>query len=444
MVEDKYVQPQGESVRVPACVLWNLCVWKSDHARGVRSFVSPPRSNRYTIHHSHPGLKEEIDVVDKVQRIFIMFGLVVLLSACNFPGMGTPEPAPAPPSAPAKFCGDGICAGPENPNNCPEDCVQEPLGPKPTLPIGVATTAPTVIQGEPVLYLGIMVHLEGWEDDQNQAKFEKHVDLLREYADLFESYGAKLTLESKEVTDGILRWGDNVLLEMEERGHGIGVHADIGGQLNYNCDRLAGQLRREREQLQQLGVNVRHVSGNTSHCDWVAATIQAGYVFTTGQVAYSVMSMPVEQRPAEYRDCPSPGECHDTFPPELADRLHPWRASSGLDWLTHDPRGGLVLLASSQVIQCVEEELAGTFHEGCEFNVKDIVAFEGELQEALTLVDPDKVNILYVAWSLGSALDTDLLGQWLASIQPYVEQGQVQWATLPEMYDAYVSWEAGR
>ncbi len=383
-------------------------------------------------------------MVDKAERIFILFVLMALLSACNFPGVWTPEPTPAVPSATAKLCGDGICARPENPNNCPEDCTQEPIGPKPTLPAVASTTAPGTVQGEAVLYLGIMVHLEGWEDDQVQAKFEKHVELVREYADLFEAYGAKLTLESKEVTEGVLRWGDNVLLEMEGRGHGIGVHADIGGQLNYDCNRLANQLRREREQLEQLGVNVRHVSGNTSHCDWVAATIQAGYEFTSGQVAYSVMSMPVEERPLEYRDCPSPGACHDTFPPDLADRLHPWRASSGLDWLTHDPDGGLVLLASSQVIQCVEEELGGTFDEGCTFNAEDIAAFEGELQEALTLVDPGKVNIFYVAWSLGSALDKQLLGQWLASIQPYVENGQVQWATLPEMYDAYVAWEAGR
>jgi hypothetical protein len=389
-------------------------------------------------------LEEVIAVGIKVERLFILFISIALISGCNFPGLGATEQAPASPGEPAKLCGDGVCSGPENQSNCPEDCAQEPAGPQPTAHAPESTALLDAASDVPVLYLGIMVHLEGWEDDQVQEKFEKHVDLIREYADLFESYGAKLTLESKEVTDGILRWGDNVLLEMEGRGHGIGVHADIGGQLNYNCDRLASQLRRDREQLEQLGVNVRHVSGNTSHCDWVEATIQAGYAFTTGQVAYSVMSMPVEERPPEYRDCQSPGECHDTFPTNLADRLHPWRASSGLDWLTHDPNGGLVLLASSQVIQCVEEELAGTYDAGCEFNVRDIAAFEGELQDALALVDPGKVNILYVAWSLGSALDQDLLGQWLASIQPYVEQGQVQWATLPEMYDAFVAWEASQ
>jgi hypothetical protein len=36
----------------------------------------------------------------------------------------------------------------------------------------------------------------------------------------------------------------------------------------------------------------------------------AGYLFTTGLVAYAVMSMPPESRPAEYRNCPSPAACH--------------------------------------------------------------------------------------------------------------------------------------
>ena len=77
-----------------------------------------------------------------------------------------------------------------------------------------------------MLYLGIMVHLEHWDDDKDQAQFEEHARLIREYASTFETYGAKLTLESKEVTAGSLRWGDNVLLEMEQRGHGIGGGRD--------------------------------------------------------------------------------------------------------------------------------------------------------------------------------------------------------------------------
>lgn len=312
--------------------------------------------------------------------------------------------------------------------------------PKGTEPI--ATQAPS--RDAPVLYLGIMLHLEGWDDAVDQDKFEQHARLIREYADLFEAYGGKLTFESKEVTDGAIRWGDNILLEMEQRGHGIGVHADIGGRRDYDCERFARELRQERIKLETLGVSARHVSGNTSHCDWVTATVQAGYLFTTGQVAYSVMSMPADQRPTEYRDCPNPGVCHQVFPPDLEDRIHPWRAANGADWLTHDPSGQLAILPSSQALTCMEEELTGTDMRGCVFASADIDHFIQELEHAIALSEPDQINLYYLAWSLGSAIDKGLLEEWLKSVLPYLRSGQVEWKTLPEMYDAYVEWEQSR
>lgn len=288
-----------------------------------------------------------------------------------------------------------------------------------------------------------MVHLEGWSDHQDQSRFDKHVGLMREYADLFEVYGAKLTWESKEVTEGILQWGDNVLLEMEQRGHGIGVHADLGGRPIYECNRFAADLRAEKEQLESLGVKVHHVSGINSHCDWVTAAVDAGYLFTTGQVAYGVMSMPAEIRPSEYRDCPSPAACHDVFPPDLADRIHPWRMNTGADWLAHDPNGKLVMLPSSQGLACMEEAWSGNESEDCArtFTSADIDAFFQFLEQAIALSEPDRVNIFYVSWSLGGPLDQELLETWLARLQPYLQLGQVAWKTLPEMYDSYVHWE---
>ncbi len=377
-------------------------------------------------------------------RYAALIALIILsMTACNLPLFGSQEPSPDIRSAPLKSCGDGVCKRPENPNNCPQDCAT-PNKATPTPVQELSASAPPASNADPVVYLGIMVHLEGWQDGVDQAKFEKHVSLIREYADLFERYGAKLTLESKEVTEGVIQWGDNVLLEMEQRGHGIGVHADIGGQLSYDCDRFAADLRRERVQLETLGVTVRHVSGNTSHCDWVQATIEGGYQFATGQVAYSVMSMPSENRPPEFRDCTTPSKCHDTFPPDLADRLHPWRTSDGADWLTHDPDGRLVILSSSQGLQCLAEELQeGVMAEGCTFTIEDIDFFEDELDMAIELAQPDQVNIYYNSWSLGGSLDVDMLEAWLQRIDPYVKSGQVEWKTLPEMYDAYVEGERG-
>jgi hypothetical protein len=294
-----------------------------------------------------------------------------------------------------------------------------------------------------LLYIGLMVHLEGWEDDREQDRFERHATLVREYATLFERYGAKLTLESKELTDGSIRWEDNVLKEMEDRGHGIGVHADIGGSRSYDCTRFVDDLREERVQLESLGVQVRHVSGNTSHCDWVAATIQAGYAFTSGTVAYNVMSLPPEARPEPYRDCPTPSKCHQIFPPDLEDRLHPWRTSDGANWLIHDPGGDLVILASDGGLDCIEEEFTTGVMSDCTFNQGDLEYLSRQIEEALSLADPGQVNFIYFSWSLGKVLNQEVMEEWLKLVENYVLEGSVAWATLPEIYDAYLAWEQG-
>lgn len=330
-------------------------------------------------------------------------------------------------------CGNAVCEGPENANNCPADC-----SPQVSDAATPASEGETAIQ-DTTLYLGIMVHLEGWDDEGEEAQFRRHAELVREYADLFESYGAVLTLESKELTDGSIRWGDNVLLEMQQRGHGVGVHADIGGQRNYDCRRFADDLRAEKEQLESLGVGVLHVSGTVSHCDWVAASIEAGFEFTTGVVAYGVMSLPEALRPAEFRDCANPAACHQAYPPDLEDRLAPWRAASGADWITPVAEGGLVLIPSGGGLPCMAEERASNGSvTRCEFSEEDIAASVEELEEALSLVEPGRINTYYVSWSLGNPLDPALLAEWLAAIQPYVDSGQVQWVSLVDMYELYV------
>ena len=350
------------------------------------------------------------------------------------------SPMPVAPAA-AQRCGNGICEKAENPLKCPADCTSQKLPVEPGQEASPAA-APTPDPQQPaVLYLGLMVHLEGWNDDQDQARFEQHARLLDEYASLFETYGAKLTLESKEMTPGSARWGDNILLQMQQRGHGIGVHADIGGEKNYPCRQMSADLRQRKLELEALGVTVRHLSGNVSACDWVTASIDAGYAFTTGTVAYGLMSLPLAKRPVEYSSCPSPAACHQAYPTELAGRLHPWRANSGDDWIEPSANGRLVILPSSGGLKCMDEDQNGqsVTGKGCLYTREDIDLFFNELDQALTLLDPNQVNIYYNSWSFGDPLDQALLEEWLQRLKPYTDSGRVQWKTLPEMYDLYLA-----
>jgi hypothetical protein len=51
------------------------------------------------------------------------------------------------------------------------------------------------------------------------------------------------------------------------------------------------------------------------------------------------------------------------------------------------------------------------------------------------------IKIYYVWWSIGEQiLDKALVEEWLQALEPYLASGQVEWKTLPEMYDAYQHW----
>ncbi|MFA5077011.1 MAG: hypothetical protein WC488_01140 [Candidatus Micrarchaeia archaeon] len=334
---------------------------------------------------------------------------------------------------PLNMCGDGTCDRIENSSGmCPQDCEAENLG---------ADSANQTIDGKnATLYLGFMVHLEGWDDTGSNASFQRHTEAVRNYADVFEKHGAKLTLESKEYTDGCIKWNENVLKEMENRGHGIGVHADAGVGTNYTYVTFLDELKAGKAELETLGVEVRHVSGICSKLDWVSAARDSGYKFVTGQVAYCVSSMPPGVRPAEYRDCPSPAACHQVFPGELANRTYPWRMENGVDWLTDDAQNGkVVMLPASGGLSCMWEEKSGNRSgQKCEFTKEDINASIEELEQAIALSEEGRVNTYYLSNSLGSELNSTLLDEWLARIDPYVRSGKVEWKTLPGMYDAYM------
>jgi hypothetical protein len=358
--------------------------------------------------------------------------LAAALASCNFAASAGPSAA-STQSAPAKGkCGDGRCTGPENAAVCPADCAGEtPAGP----PAGAQPSGA-------VLYYGIMVHLEGWDDARQEGSFERHAAAVRRYADLFEKYGARLTLESKEFTDGCVQWGDNVLKEMEDRGHGIGVHADIGGGKDMNCAEFTPLLRERKETLESLGVRVRHASGIVSACDWVTAAADAGYQFATGTVAYALMSLREDLRPEGFADCAGPGACHQAYPFDIAGRLHPWRMRSGEDWILNDPDGRLVILPSGGGLTCAAEEAGSDdSYTKCDFTAADVDALIAELEKVLALVEQGKINTYYVSWSLGQELDDSILEDYLRRVKPSVDAGRLQWKTLPEMYDLYVAWE---
>jgi hypothetical protein len=299
--------------------------------------------------------------------------------------------------------------------------------------------------GDAVVRLGIMIHLEGWTFN-NPAKFADYAASLRAYADLFEKHGAKMTFECRsDHADAIVKYGDNYLEEMQSRGHGIGVHADSGyPEASFTQASFANEIEKKANELESLGVTIRHVSGICSALDWVGAAIDAGYAFSTGNVAYCAMSLDDSVQPPEYSACASPAACHFQYP--VGAPHHPYRPASSQFWLDDDREGKLVLLPAGYILDGFDEEVNGgtTPLEDAVFDAADIAAFEAEIDKAIAAADPAQYNIYYVAWSFGKPLDLGVMEDWLEAVDARVKTGKLAWRTLPEMYDEYVAWEAAR
>ncbi|MBU1671576.1 MAG: hypothetical protein KKF41_00345 [Actinobacteria bacterium] len=307
-----------------------------------------------------------------------------------------------------------------------------------------STSAGTVEVGP--LMLGVIVHLEGYRNEaRNQAVFAEHATMVRGYADIFERYGLRLTLEaSPEFVEGCARWGDNVLAEMAGRGHGIGVHADLGAEPVLSQERFVEGLTEMNRDIEALGVQVRHVSGVCSSLDWVAAARGAGFEFVTGTVEYALKSIPADRLPAEYRyiaGLNTPSQAHGNVPADLADRLHPWRMVSGDSWLWDDPAGEVVILpgdGGTCITRMAEDAGAKASGGKAIFDSQDVAAFTAQLDRALECCTPEALNVYYVGWSIGAKARTEAVEEWAQAMKTYVDAGKVQWKTLPQMYDAYV------
>ena len=377
-----------------------------------------------------------------MKKIFVM--LLILAFAIMIIGCDEKE------ISPEDKCGDTVCDPVELKNGiCPLDCGEVP-GLSPVIETEAAPE-PDHTREDGVLYLALMVHLEGWDEaPDNEIQFDRWTELTREVADLLEQYDAKGTFEMKpNFVEACENWDDNVASELYDRGHGIGIHADVGGpgtmKTGLTVEQMTAQIAEMKVDGEALlGHEIRHVSGICSSLDWVQAASQAGYEFTTGGVAMCGNSLDPENLPAGWTQQRLLEEFHNIFPDNLGDRVHPWRSSDASNWLEHDPNGEIVIFASDGVIEGMyefhNEEIEGA-HKTGEFNQDDLDQYIETLEEALEYSYADEVNMLYVALSIGNGADLEVFEQWLQSIEPYVESGQVEWKSLPEIYDAYVAME---
>ena len=296
---------------------------------------------------------------------------------------------------------------------------------------------PETPDGQGVVQFTIVLHLEGWDDGDKEVSFRRHASQLREYADLFERYGAKMTLESKEIIDGCINWNDNVLLELQGRGHAVGIHADAGGEKNASVRSIERTLEEMRAKLALLGVDASFASGVASKADWVEACRRAQIDTVSCMVAYGLWSLDPALRPDGFEAYKNPGDGHEPYPFLLEERVHPWLMGSGANWIVPDETGDVLIIPTGLSLNAASDELNGSSVMQSDFTRDDIDAWREALSRVVAASDSGRVNTFYAVWSFGKAVDEDLLEEWLQLVDSYVQAGSIRWSTIPEMARLY-------
>ena len=288
------------------------------------------------------------------------------------------------------------------------------------------------------IYMSVVVHLEGWPVNQKTA-FLTYTKRIREYVALIEKRGAVFTWESKDLIAPSVTFDDNILLELAERGQGVGLHADLGGGAKpgggYTQQMFVNDLKKLKADMAALGVTPASVSGICSELDWVSAAADAGFGCATGHVGYCTASLGSVYVPEGYETCETPAQCHKPYPDDPAAQVNPWHAANGQTWTEQTGDGRVWLVHSVGAVNCAHEDRyePGSHTQCDQADQADVDAIMLNLEETFAHADPERYNAVVMVWSFGMELDDNVFEAWLDRLDPYVRSGRLKWATVGEM-----------
>ena len=289
--------------------------------------------------------------------------------------------------------------------------------------------------------------MEGdFKDDVDEDVFKKHVNDIRWMMDLFDEYGAKLTIESeKSFARANTIWDLNILEEIVDRGHGVGTHADFGAGIreHFTTQQYIQKFMENKKLVDDLvgAENNRGVSGGTGPGDWVQAAASAGFDFLDGVVGFAYLSMDLSERPEGWTDeAIRSSYFHDSVPLDFEQRLYPVLLKDAEDFTADEDGVLLVMLGDMGEIGSLEEGRKNCAP-NCVLDTDDVEQYGRYLEEALAVRDPNKaarINIHIQAKYFTQEYE-DEFRALLSLIQDYVDRGEVQWATQLESYEGYAA-----
>ncbi|GAB4456553.1 MAG: hypothetical protein OHK0041_21380 [Anaerolineales bacterium] len=363
-----------------------------------------------------------------MKRLTLVISFLVSLSlACSLSGAPA---APASESAPA-------------PTQSPVTSNQSPVTSSPSPTAQASSASPAV------LYFTIGMHIEpmgetaqgytsGSKGDYHQPQFfDRQVQDILTVTGIVEAHGGRMTIQAQSpFTSVVVESGNTILADLAARGHEIALHFHEDAHLGKNSSALSVQQWCD-VMKQEIGL-IQQASGVSDIRYWSGGNLYA-QVYEAAQCA----GLDVNS------DWKNP-QLQET--PLALVGVNPWRPAGGTDgtdftlFSQHNPNGAVVFLPEGQYDTTNFASMRRSQDAG-----GDEAYFEylkTQLYASLAAAQPGKVNVFHFTVHPGEfrgnpAQPFAVIERFLSEVvDPLVASGQVQWATLSQMADAYAAWEA--
>lgn len=329
----------------------------------------------------------------------------------------------------------------------PSSVVQGEAPPRVSVTVEARPATPAADEST-VLLFTIGVHIEpmgttaqgftsGKMDYAHPRDFQRHVADLLALADVVEAHGGVMTIQAQSpFTTVAIAQGNSILADLAARGHEIGLHFHEDAHLGKDSERLSPDvwcavMQEEIALIQQASgvAEVRYWSGGNLYPHLLEAASCAGLTINS--------------------DWKNP---HTQTTDLSLVGVHPWRPAgspNGDDvsmFARHDPDGPVIFLPEGLYDQSNFASMRRSAEAGGDqayFNY-----LRTQLLASLAAAEPGKVNVFHFTVHPGEFrggpddVPFAVIDQFLSEVvDPLVATGQIQWATLGQMADAYRDWE---
>lgn len=313
-----------------------------------------------------------------------------------------------------------------------------------TLPLETATQPGAESEsGEAILLFTIGMHIEpmgetaqgyksGKGDYHNPVFFDKQMQDILTVTQIVEAHDGRMTIQAQSPFTTVAVESDNTILaDLAASGHEIGLHFHEDAHLGKNSESLTVQtwcdvMSEEIKFIEQASgvAEIRFWSGGNLNPNLYKAAECAGLSVNSDWKNRMTQETPLD-----------------------LVGVNPWQPAGGTDgtdfnlFTTHDPNGPIVFLPEGQYDRTNFASMRRSEDTG-----GDEAYFEflkQSLYASLDAAEAGKVNVFHFTVHPGEFRGDpqhpfEVIEKFLSEVvDPLVASGQVQWATLSEMADAY-------